>query len=508
MAKYMLIKERKWALCLIFLILFFNPLFYFWSGNDGLERKCISWVICFVTGLAFTGIELFLKGWRERLFLCTLFLLSLAPNLITWSYLYLSGLYMYEDMYWVIFNSNPRESTEYVREFISAPVVAAGVVYIVACLFFILKTKSKQALSAKRWRLLWVVSILIILGDLSLQYLSHAVPTLEFYKSFLLFKRESYLFEQERAQRSGLRAEVACTLPDSTRHVFVILLGESATTCHLSLYGYHRQTSPRMDARGSELDVFTDVVTPDTHTYGVMQKALTFANHQHPEYYKTKASVVELFNAAGFDSWWIANNPILDKWGASYGVIAEEADHLIDLSVSGKTDEVVINSFQNILADSSATNKVIFIHLMGNHHPRHLGGDGRSRSGNDDKRRKQGAQFPGDDHDQQGVDHLLLSQPGQKGNADKINRRPNPNGQEGGNTQGVHKGKEYLHDQDAMGHPAPEYKSGQALECPGKKAQVVKEVFYRTSYRLHSLYFNRNPPFTQLMHGRQASLTP
>ncbi|GHT27965.1 hypothetical protein FACS189432_05270 [Bacteroidia bacterium] len=191
---------------------------------------------------------------------------------------------------------------------------------------------------------------------------------MEFYKSYALFRKEYQTFEKEKELRMQLTTVVRCNLPDSTKHVFVVLLGESTTTCHMSLYGYFRETTPRMDARSSELDIYTDVITPDTHTYGVMQKVLTFANHKHPEYYKKKASLVELFNAAGFETYWIANNPILDKWGASYGVISQQAQHISDLSLAKKPDEIVLAQLKKNLKDGGKNNKIIFIHLMGNHH--------------------------------------------------------------------------------------------------------------------------------------------
>jgi heptose-I-phosphate ethanolaminephosphotransferase len=367
-----LMKERKWAFCLIFFVLCFNPLFYFWAGDISLKDKCMSWIICTVSGLAFSCLDLFLKKRGEKIYLSLFFLLSLVPNLVVWSYLYLSDLYMKRDMFWVIFNSNITESTEYVQQFITWPFFLTAFIYIGLGLGFILKTNSRQAIPVGKFPLIFTFSILIILTDISLQYLSQAIPTLEFYKSYLLFRKEFYVFEKEKKLRMQLTTEVHCMLPDSTKHTFIILLGESTTTCHMGIYGYFRKTTPRMESRRKELAIFTDVITPDTHTYGVMQKTLTFANHKYPEYYKEKASVVELFNAAGFETYWIANNPILDKWGASYGVIAQGVHQISDVSLSKKPDEIVLNDLKKILENNeSGKNKAIFIHLMGSHHAYH-----------------------------------------------------------------------------------------------------------------------------------------
>ncbi|MDR0845837.1 MAG: sulfatase-like hydrolase/transferase [Tannerella sp.] len=345
-----------------------NPVFFFWAEDISLKDKCWAWVTCIVAGVALSGIDLFCKKKGEKIYLTALFLLSCVPNLIVWSYLYLSNLYMRRDMFWVIFNSHSSETIEYMNQFLPWQLVLAILTYLGAGIFCIVKARSTRAVSVRKHRLLLVSAITVIVTSICFQYLSQAIPTFDFYKSHFLFWRENRIFQKEKALHRQLTMDVKCVLPDANRHVFVILLGESTTTCHMSLYGYFRQTTPLMDARASELDIYTDVVTPDTHTFGVMQKVLTFANHDHPEYYRQKASMVEMFNAAGFETYWISNKAFITKWGGSYGVIADQAKHIFDLSLSKQPDEVVIPTLQTILNDSIEGNKVIFIHVMGNHH--------------------------------------------------------------------------------------------------------------------------------------------
>jgi heptose-I-phosphate ethanolaminephosphotransferase len=366
---YTLLAKKKWAFCLIFFLLLINPVFYFWADDITLKDKCIWWIACVAVGLAFSGIDLFLKKRTERFCLCILFLLSIVPNAVVWSYLYLSSIYMRRDMYWVIFNSHATESIEFFDHFISWKIVLAVCVYIGLGIFFLVKAYSTQAIAAGKHRVLLASSMLLVLASIYFQYLSQAIPTFELYKSYFFFWIENRIFEREKEFRLQLTMDVQCHLPDSAGHVFVILLGESTTTCHMSLYGYFRQTTPLMEMRREELDIYTDVVTPDTHTYGVMQKVLTFANHRYPEYYKKKASIVELFNVAGFETHWIGNSAFMSKWGASYGVIAQQAQYIYDLSIAHQTDEIVIPPLKKILEDDGTNgNKVIFIHLMGNHH--------------------------------------------------------------------------------------------------------------------------------------------
>ncbi len=362
-----LLSERKPAFFLIFFIVLLNPLFYFWANDLQFKDKAYAWIICIVVGLALCFIDLFVKKKGEKLYLSILFLLSIAPNLIVWNYLYSSHSYLKRDMYWVIFNSHSAESKEYLTQFIPWQIVLLGVLYIALGIFLIFKSRSKHSLPVKKHKIFFTLLVSIVLTSMILQYLSQTIPTFDFYKSRILFWRENLIFEREKEFRKSLKMEVDCILPDTTDHVFVIFLGESTSTCHMSLYGYNRETTPRMEAMRNDLSVYTDVITPDTHTFGVMQKVLTFANHEHPEYLKTRGSIVETFNAAGFETYWISNKSFITKWGGSYGVIADEAKHVYDLSLLKKPDEIIVPYLHKVLNDNIRGNKAIFIHVMGNH---------------------------------------------------------------------------------------------------------------------------------------------
>ena len=288
--------------------------------------------------------------------------------MVVWGYLFESQLCMKREMFWVIFTTHAKESKEYLGDFISWEIFTVATIYISLGIFLIMKTKSKHSLNVKKHLTPFVFSIIIVLTSIIFQYTVQAIPTFDFYKSSVLFYKKIQKFEKEKELRKHLKMDVECLLPDSTKHVFVVILGESASTCHMSLYGYHRKTTPHMDSIRDELSVYQDVVTSDNHTLAAMQKILTFATHEHPEHYMQKPSVVEMFNAAGFETYWVSNATLLSKWGNSYGIVAKEAKHLYDLGKQGANDEVIIPSLQKALNDNVQKNKIIFIHVKGNHH--------------------------------------------------------------------------------------------------------------------------------------------
>ena len=55
----------------------------------------------------------------------------------------------------------------------------------------------------------------------------------------------------------------------------VIIVGESISRLHMSLYGYNRNTNPLLKKINGELLVYKNVISPHAYTTGSLRKALT-----------------------------------------------------------------------------------------------------------------------------------------------------------------------------------------------------------------------------------------
>jgi len=366
-----LFKEKRPAFALLALIFLLPIVFCLFAQNIIPKERWYFLPICLIIFLTFCYLSMFFKKKKEKIALSILFALSFIPNLTVLGYLFISRLYMKRDLYWVIFETNPDESKEYIMSFATWPIVISIIAYLSAGIWLISKLHSQKSLSPKKQKTGISISVVIIVLYIVFHYLIKSVPTFDFYKSAFQYVYTNYKFEKERNERKSIKIDVNCVLPDSVQNLFVVLIGESASTCHQSLYGYHRPTTPLMDSTRAELDIFTDIVTSDTHTAGSLQKALTFASHEHPEYYTSRPDIVELFNAAGFETYWITNQGILDRWRGSYAIFAREADHLVNVGVAQQPDGIVLPALNEALTDTVNRNKIIFIHLMGNHHYYH-----------------------------------------------------------------------------------------------------------------------------------------
>ncbi|MFW5705962.1 MAG: sulfatase-like hydrolase/transferase, partial [Bacteroidota bacterium] len=156
---------------------------------------------------------------------------------------------------------------------------------------------------------------------------------------------------------------------------FVLILGESASRRHMSLYGYHRQTNPRLESR-DDIIIFDNVVAPYSNT---IQSVLSIMSESNLENYKTvdeSIDLMDVFHSAGFETWWISNQPPMGIWENLVSVFASQADHLIFVNTTTNTsmeatlttswDSKVFEPFAEAL-ESPAMNKFIVLHLMGSH---------------------------------------------------------------------------------------------------------------------------------------------
>ena len=154
----------------------------------------------------------------------------------------------------------------------------------------------------------------------------------------------------------------------------IVVIGESASRAHHSLYGYPLPTTPCMDAIRNELYVFSDVIGSSSSTAGNMERILSFKRDDavrgdgldYP-------FVVDFFNEAGYKTFWLSNQERAGAISNSSGVMAANADVIkyVGADTFGdvlayKYDEALLPVFYEAV-DDSYDYKLIFVHLLGSH---------------------------------------------------------------------------------------------------------------------------------------------
>jgi len=278
-----------------------------------------------------------------------------------------------------IFETTSNEAREFATDFFSIPNALILMVVFVIPLFLLVKAvRARKRFS--RPSLQWCVLALILCTPIAYSAVrkgprllaSHGVY--QFCTTLCRYTDEIRAVDTVRSERQNLSlAPVAFWDGDPAMpRTYVFIVGESANRNHLSLYGYKRNTTPKLEAMRDELVVFEDVISPDTHTIPSLRKVLLFSELQKGDTILTSPSVLTLLNSAGFTTYWISNQAVNVEGATGVRLFAEDAKQVSFLNMArdeGRSvsyDSVLLPELEKILG-SSVERKAIFIHLMGSH---------------------------------------------------------------------------------------------------------------------------------------------
>jgi len=155
------------------------------------------------------------------------------------------------------------------------------------------------------------------------------------------------------------------------KQTFVLVIGESTNRQRMSLYGYRRDTTPKLDAMSDNLIAFDNVIAARPYTIESLRLALTFGNGADPAIELSKPNIVSLMQRAGFKTFWITNQQTISSRNTlltAYSQMADEKVYLNNNRVQSSShhDDVVLEPFAKAMADN-ADKKFIIVHLLGTH---------------------------------------------------------------------------------------------------------------------------------------------
>lgn len=152
----------------------------------------------------------------------------------------------------------------------------------------------------------------------------------------------------------------------------VIVIGESFSKSHSSLYGYHFQTNPLLEeyVKDSSLIVYSNVTSDVTTTIESFQRIMSTFSGSGTWYECT--TIPELITLCGYKSTWISNQ---SKAGLADNVVSHYAELCDDVFFVGNRfsagmrksfDEEVLEPLSYRVRSNEGKN-VYIVHLMGSH---------------------------------------------------------------------------------------------------------------------------------------------
>lgn len=248
-------------------------------------------------------------------------------------------------------------------------------------------------------KLIHIGAVIIVFG-LIVFSLRNSIPKYRFLPQSV---KISYAFINELSDYKKAAEENKLKIVDATlqqdqdkQHTFVLIIGESCSRIHMSLYGAKINTNPKLSNR-NDIIKYTDVVSGYNYTMESVPAMLSQSNLENDLGIAESVDVLDVFHSAGFETFWISNQSPIGIWDNVISGIARKSDYSQFVNtisnssqeaiLSRAYDENLFEPFESALKQSG-NRKFIVLHLMGNHNTYakryppsfdHFKGDGSKR---------------------------------------------------------------------------------------------------------------------------------
>lgn len=281
--------------------------------------------------------------------------------------------------FFVLFETNLNESSEFLAMYGYGKMLLPALLTALP-LFLLPWLHRRRGFRLLRFAIAAVYGLLnlglVILGYLGFEYWHREFnPSLALICGVMEYRSDLEGYSEiSRSLEEAGPGDPVVSRPLTNRQVFVVIIGESTNRHHMGIYGYYRDTTPRLSAIRDDLFVFRDVISPHSHTNLVMKQLLTFNNSDNDEDWYRYPTLMNCLKQAGFRTYWVSNQETYGLWANTTTALANQADVRIfnswrasDSDMGVQYDKALLRYLDNILQSDTVPCKFIFLHLMGNH---------------------------------------------------------------------------------------------------------------------------------------------
>lgn len=362
-----------------------------------------------------------LLGWAEIFLL--VFLFSYLPRklrrIVQWLFLIISGALFISDVFLlysfgdvldqakieIVMGTNPRTVLEFLQIYILNPTMAVALFIALAGIYLVYKFLRHRKIFllsflARHYQIIAFLSLfsvvfsLLMIGQLTakeyLRSVREEMPMqidplrVEYYFDLPLNRLVMDTYEAYESIGNGEKINQAMAdnrdtilANDSNIPYVIFILGESTDRNKMELYGYHLSTTPNLQQRLQQgnLFVFDDTLAPDTNTTGSMRKIFTFAEKDEEEPWYTKANLFDILHDAGYETFWLSNQSPVNINGNMDRIYSSHMDKADFTAIQGggsgtverHLDEELLPLLDNELAMDKAKKSFFVLHLYGAH---------------------------------------------------------------------------------------------------------------------------------------------
>jgi len=361
---------RRIQLTVLLAFSFFLPVHLLWFAQVPVWYP----VRCLLNGFPITlflFIPALLCARISRPWIILMTALLLIPAILAGMHLYYYQATISQQSLFAILETNFSESLEFAASQISPGsilylLVLIGLPLVILRALLRIEPQNSRASYVASGVLIAAALILGLTGKLD--RLSKDNIACQIVRSCIAYKASVEDLKNYLAKASTLKAQgVECHR--NAPVTLVVLIGESSSRHHWGIYGYHRDTTPKLNTLKDELLVFSDAISPFGRTTLSVASSLTCAEVPGVG----DIPLTTIFKQAGFETIWISNQSTVDDSNMIVRLVSN-ADRKIYLNKGGDQayarsyDEKILPVLDEILSDPNAPEKrIIFVHTMGSH---------------------------------------------------------------------------------------------------------------------------------------------
>lgn len=323
----------------------------------------------------FATIELALYYLLKKIHLHNLFLIFITVLHVSLCvidvFLFLNfNFVLGQDAIDIIAQTTSTEAKSFLKTYVSLPFILCTILFI-AGLYWVIKKMasilSQRKIVACIFMILSISGFLlyvITIADYVLYHNGQSIPQLHSftrtaYSSTILLNRHNQIVTLRK-----INSSIKVSKPSNYISTIIVIIGESFSSYHSSLYGYSKETNPCLAKRASSgsLTTFTDVTTFSDHTETVM--CSVFPLNRQPELFFTDILFPACFKAAGYNTIMLDNQYFVGN-GITFLTDRELSKLMFDYrnSTGYQYDGEMIQDLQ--LKDMP---QLIVMHLQGQHY--------------------------------------------------------------------------------------------------------------------------------------------
>ena len=293
-----------------------------------------------------------------------------------------------QSVLFIVFESNPAEASEYLGQYFVWWMIPAALVYSAVAVWLWRGIRPIEMKPAGRWVMLALIGSALLLPPaikvgrkydfnpeaLLNAYANRMEPAVPWQFVIGYSRYQDQLSQMQSLLSQNERIPPIANLVDSHAgepRTLVLVIGESTNSKHMSLYGYPRNTTPKLDAMRDQLLIFNQAFASRPYTIEALQQILTFADQENPDLYLTKPSLMNIMKQAGYKTYWITNQQTLTQRNTMLTSFSQQMDEQVYLNHSRSQnsyqfDGNVLEPFKRVLNDG-AERRFIVVHLLGAH---------------------------------------------------------------------------------------------------------------------------------------------